>query len=88
MLTREESLAVCETVLAHAKAAGAEDAIVSVQSSAESHARFADNRVTTSGRAESIAPSRASIAASSAVVVANSSRSETSWHPRCRAMSL
>ena len=50
MLTRDDALKICETVLAHAKAAGAEDAIVSVQSSVESHARFADNRITTSGR--------------------------------------
>ncbi len=54
MLTRDESLAICDTVLAHARAAGAEDAAVSVQSSVESHARFADNRVTTSGRAEDL----------------------------------
>lgn len=54
MFNRDESLKLCETVLAHAKAAGAEDAAVSVQSSVESHARFADNRITTSGRAEDL----------------------------------
>ena len=54
MLTRDEALKICETVLAHAKAAGAEDASVSLQSSVESHARFADNRITTSGRAEDL----------------------------------
>jgi predicted Zn-dependent protease len=41
-------------VLAHAKAAGAEDATVSAQSTIEAHARFADNRITTSGRAENL----------------------------------
>ena len=54
MLNRDEALKICETVLAHAKAAGAEDATVSLQSSVESHARFADNRITTSGRAEDL----------------------------------
>ena len=54
MLTREDALKICETVLAHAKAAGADDASVSVQSSIESHARFADNSITTSGRAEDL----------------------------------
>ena len=54
MLGRDESLKICETVLAHAKAAGAEDAAVSVRSSVDSHARFADNRITTSGRAEDL----------------------------------
>jgi predicted Zn-dependent protease len=54
MLRRDEALKICETVLAHAKTAGAEDATVSVQSSIESHARFADNRITTSGRAEDL----------------------------------
>ena len=54
MLDRDASLQICETVLAHAKTAGAEDANVSVQSSVDSHARFADNRVTTSGRAEDV----------------------------------
>ena len=54
MLGRDEALKIGETVLAHAKAAGAEDANVSVQSSVEAHARFADNRVTTSGRAEDL----------------------------------
>jgi len=42
-------------VLAQAKAAGAEDASVTLNSSIESHARFADNRITTSGRAEDLA---------------------------------
>jgi predicted Zn-dependent protease len=54
MLTRDEALTICETVLAHAKTAGAEDAIVSLQSTIESHARFADNRITTSGRADDL----------------------------------
>ena len=54
MLTRDEALTLCDGVLAHAKAAGAEDASVSVQHSQESHARFADNRVTTSGRSEDV----------------------------------
>lgn len=54
MLNRDEALKICETVLAHAKTAGAEDAAVSVRSSIESHARFADNRITTSGRAEDL----------------------------------
>lgn len=54
MLGRDEALKICETVLEHAKGAGAEDANVSVQSSVDSHARFADNRVTTSGRAEDL----------------------------------
>ncbi len=55
MLDRNESLKICETVLEHAKAAGAEDASVSLQSSVDAHARFADNRITTSGRAEDVA---------------------------------
>lgn len=54
MLARDEALQICETVLSHAKAAGAEDAAVSLQSSVESHARFADNSITTSGRAEDL----------------------------------
>jgi predicted Zn-dependent protease len=54
MLTRDESLALCDAVLAHARSAGAEDATVSVQSTVESHARFADNRITTSGRADNL----------------------------------
>lgn len=54
MLSRDEALTLCETVLGHARAAGAEDAIVSVQSSVDAHARFADNRVTTSGRADDL----------------------------------
>ena len=54
MLTRDEALKICETVLDHAKAAGAEDASVSFGNSVESHARFADNRITTSGRSEDL----------------------------------
>ena len=54
MLTRDEALKVCETVLAHAKTAGADDAVVSLRSSVESHARFADNGITTSGRSENL----------------------------------
>ena len=54
MMNREEALKMCETVLAHAKAAGAEDATVSLRSTAQQHARFADNRITTSGRAEDL----------------------------------
>jgi predicted Zn-dependent protease len=54
MLTRDDALRICETVLAHAKAAGAEDAAVSLRSAAESHARFADNRISTSGRSEDL----------------------------------
>ena len=54
MLTRDEALTICETVLAHAKAAGAEDAVVSLQNAVEAHARFADNRITTSGRSEDL----------------------------------
>ncbi len=54
MLTRDEAVKICETVLSHAKTAGAEDAAVSLQSSVESHARFADNRVTTSGRSDDL----------------------------------
>lgn len=54
MLNRDDSLKICDALLAHAKAAGAEDAAVSVDSSVESHARFADNRITTSGRAEDL----------------------------------
>ena len=54
MLNREDALKICDTVLAHAKTAGAEDAIVSAQSAVESHARFADNRITTSGRSEDV----------------------------------
>ena len=57
MLTREEALRSAENLLSHAKAAGAEDAIVTLNSSVESHARFADNRITTSGRVKiSISP--------------------------------
>lgn len=54
MLTREEALRICETLLAHAKTAGAEDASVSVNGSVGSHARFAENRITTSGRADDL----------------------------------
>ncbi|MBY0495449.1 MAG: TldD/PmbA family protein [Cyanobacteria bacterium] len=54
MLDRDEALKICETVLAHAKAAGAEDATVSLRGTAQQHARFADNRITTSGRAEDV----------------------------------
>jgi predicted Zn-dependent protease len=54
MLTRDEALKICETVLDHAKAAGAEDASVSLGNSVESHARFADNRITTSGRSDDV----------------------------------
>ena len=54
MLNRDDALKICEVVLAHAKAAGADDANVSVQSSVASHARFADNRVTTSGRSDDL----------------------------------
>lgn len=54
MLTRDDALAICASVLAHAKAAGAEDAVVSLDSSVQAHARIADNRVTTSGRAEGL----------------------------------
>ena len=54
MLSRDESLHICEQVLARAKAAGADDALVSTQGSTESHARFADNRITTSGRSEDV----------------------------------
>jgi predicted Zn-dependent protease len=54
MMNRDEALKICDSVLAHARSAGAEDATVSVQSSQESHARFADNRITTSGRSEDV----------------------------------
>jgi predicted Zn-dependent protease len=54
MLNRDEALTICDTVLAHAKAAGAEDAIVSLRNSNQQHARFADNRITTSGQAEDL----------------------------------
>ncbi|HUE86498.1 MAG TPA: TldD/PmbA family protein [Vicinamibacterales bacterium] len=54
MLSRDEALKVCETVLAHARTAGAEDAIVSLRSSVESHARFAGNSITTSGRSQDL----------------------------------
>ena len=54
MMSRDEALKTCETLLGQIKTAGAEDAIVSVQSTQETHARFADNRITTSGRAENV----------------------------------
>jgi predicted Zn-dependent protease len=54
MLTRDEALKICETVLGHAQTAGAEDAAVEVEHAVESHARFADNRITTSGRSEDV----------------------------------
>jgi predicted Zn-dependent protease len=54
MLARDDALKLCDTVLSHAKAAGAEDAAVSLRSAIESHARFADNRITTSGRSEDL----------------------------------
>jgi len=54
MLTRDEAFRICETLLAHTKSAGAEDASITVNGSAQSHARFADNRITTSGHAEDL----------------------------------
>ena len=54
MINRDDALKICEDVLAHAKAAGADDAIVSLRGTGQSHARFADNRITTSGRAEDL----------------------------------
>ncbi len=54
MFTRDEAIKICETVLDHAKAAGAEDAQVSLDNGIESHARFADNRITTSGRSDDV----------------------------------
>ena len=54
MLNREDALRICETVLDHAKAAGADDAQVSLDNGVESHARFADNRITTSGRSDDV----------------------------------
>jgi predicted Zn-dependent protease len=54
VLNRDDALTMCATVLAHAKAAGAEDAAVSLRNTGQSHARFADNRITTSGRAEDL----------------------------------
>ena len=54
MLDRDNALRICEAVLAHARAAGAEDASVSLTNSIEAHARFADNRITTSGRSEDV----------------------------------
>ena len=54
MLERDDALKICDTILAHAKSAGAEDASVSIQSSIEAHARFADNRINTSGRSEDL----------------------------------
>ncbi|HEU4687876.1 MAG TPA: TldD/PmbA family protein [Vicinamibacterales bacterium] len=55
MLTRDDALKICDTLLGHAKAAGAEDASITVNGSVESHARLAENRVTTSGHAENLA---------------------------------
>jgi predicted Zn-dependent protease len=54
MITRDEALRICEAILAHAKALGAEDAAVTLDSTVESHARFADNRITTSGRSDDL----------------------------------
>ena len=54
MLNRDEAIKICETVLEQAKAAGAEDANISLQNTVSQHARFADNRITTSGRAEDL----------------------------------
>jgi predicted Zn-dependent protease len=54
MMSRDEALKTCETLLGQIKTAGAEDAIVNVQSTQETHARFAENRITTSGRAENV----------------------------------
>ena len=54
MVNREDALKICETVLDHAKAAGADDAQVSLDNGIESHARFADNRITTSGRSDDV----------------------------------
>ncbi len=54
MLTRDAALKICDMVLAQAKSAGAEDAMVSLQNGIESHARFADNSITTSGRSEDL----------------------------------
>lgn len=54
MLNRDEALKICETVLEHAKAAGADDAAISLNNTVESHARFADDRITTSGRSEDV----------------------------------
>ena len=54
MLSRDEALKLCETVLTHARTAGAEDASVTLENAVESHARFADNRITTSGRSEDL----------------------------------
>jgi predicted Zn-dependent protease len=54
MLTRDEALKICEAVLAHAKTAGADDALVEVEHAVEAHARFADNRITTSGRSDDL----------------------------------
>jgi predicted Zn-dependent protease len=54
MMSRDEALKTCDTLLGQIKTAGAEDAIVTVQSSQETHARFAENRITTSGRSENV----------------------------------
>ena len=54
MITRDEALQICETLLAQTKSAGAEDASITVNGSVEAYARLADNRITTSGRAENL----------------------------------
>ena len=54
MMSRDEALRICETLLGHIKSAGAGDAIVNLQSTQETHARFADNRITTSGRSDNV----------------------------------
>jgi len=52
MLDRNAAPTLCEQVLARAKAAGADDAEASPRSSTEAYARFADNRISTSRRAD------------------------------------
>jgi predicted Zn-dependent protease len=54
MMPRDQALETCEALLGEIKSAGAEDAIVNVESTQEAHARFADNSITTSGRAENV----------------------------------
>lgn len=54
MMPRDQALDTCEKLLGEIKSAGAEDAIVNVESTQETHARFADNSITTSGRAENV----------------------------------
>jgi predicted Zn-dependent protease len=51
MLTEAESRALCEAALSRSQAG---DASVEVRSETTSHARFADNSLTTSGRAEDV----------------------------------